>query len=186
LGASGDNRYDGKWWLSVEEHERVYVIEGYTNCYQFLPKPEIKFVESSRAYESRLRTYLEAHAESLKEPVETLLWKMASPVYAQPLDNSGGEKWKGKWGYANGDLWSQMSDLDRLGFIKGFLDCYSRSTKSEQGTFSKPRRSYMKAISKWYGVKADDPGEIIPDRKETKIPDVLFRFHDKDTGDRAQ
>ena len=87
---------------------------------------------------------------------------------------------KQKWGpYDSGDEWRASSQLERLGMIQGFLECYERHTHSERGTFSQPREWYVRKISDWYGVKPDDPSEVDPKTVKDKIPEVLFRLHDQ-------
>ena len=44
----------------------------------------------------------------------------------------------------------------------------------------------MKVISRWYGTKEGDPDALDMSRAQEKIPEVLFRFRDKDTGVRSQ
>jgi hypothetical protein len=180
IATESRSNYDGRWWLSVPKEQRRQFSEGYMNCYAELPKRDIQFDESSYTYEARLTDYLKGHSESLSEPVEGLLWKMARPPYAQPVKNvPAAEKWNEKWGYADGDYWRQSRDEGRLGFIQGFLECYSNHSTAAQGTFSKSREWYVGAVSRWYGVKSNDPGEINPRRKTIKIPAVLFRFRDQ-------
>jgi hypothetical protein len=172
--------YDGKWWLSVSKEQRLGFFEGYATCYLNDTNGKVRFTESGYAYEPRLTSYLEQNPKENAASIEELLWKMATPLYAQSITRlpGSGEKSKGKYGYLDGDYWRQSKDVKRIGLIQGFLYCYSRSVKAPAGTFSKPPLYYVKSISKWYGVKKDDPSEITPNRIATKIPNVLFRFRD--------
>jgi len=191
LGASGDNRYDGKWWLSVNERQRRGFVHGFLLCYSELVDRQL-FEESYSAYSSRLTEYLKAHPEASSESADVLLQRMAAPPYARPVHKPAGqgnetpEQLNVKWGpYENGDGWRAGAPWN-LGYIQGFLECYSKHTKSEHGTFSKPAEWYVKVISRWYGTKEGDPDALDMSRAQEKIPEVLFRFRDKDTGDRAQ
>lgn len=179
-GAQSALNYDGKWWLSVSKEQRQGFVQGYAICYTDDTEGSVKFTESRYAYEPRLTDYLKQNITDKDKPIEDLLLKMALPPYSRkgtPAPGQG-EIAKGKYGYLDGDYWRQNVDSHRLGFIQGFLYCYSRHAQAKKGSFSKPASSYVEAISNWYGVKADDPSEINLQRMNAKIPDVLFRFRD--------
>lgn len=170
---------DGASWISVGKEQRLGFFEGYAACYINDTGGKIRFKESGYAYEPRLTDYIKKNPTEATKPIEELLWKMASPPYALKVKRlPGGEVHKGTYGYLDGDYWRQAPS-ERSGLIQGFLYCYSRHAKSPIGTFSKPASYYVDAISNWYGVKEDDPGEITPSRTNTKIPTVLFEFRDK-------
>jgi hypothetical protein len=173
--------YDGRWWLSVSKEERHGFIEGYAGCYLNDTDGKVRFTESSYAYEPRLTEYLKKNPSAETIPIEESLWKMAMPPYAQTVKRMSGpaEEHKGKYGYLDGDYWRQSQNSERTGLIEGFLYCYSKHAKAPVGTFSRPASYYVNAISNWYGVKSDDPGEIDPARMGTKIPHSLFKFRDK-------
>jgi hypothetical protein len=175
--------FDGQWWLSVDQRQRDGFVYGFVVCYSNLVDRKL-FQESYRAYATRLNGYLQAHPESLAEPVESTLRRVASPPFAKPVQrasvpNETPKESAAKWGANNdGDEWRGATSWN-LGYVQGFLQCYSRHTKSEYGTFSKAPEWYANAIANWYGVKADDPEEINVSRRNEKIPEVLFRFRDK-------
>jgi hypothetical protein len=180
VGSDAKRGYEGRWWISIGKDQQTDFLEGYLACHSGLTtNDEMQFKESNRAYYRRLTAYFQAHRESLNEPVELILWKVASPPLARPAkEPPGGEGAGEKWGVLDGEYWHLDSDLGRLGFVQGFLECYTRRTKQEQGTFSKPSAWYAAAITKWYGINPENPSAIDPDRENTKIPEVLFRFHD--------
>jgi hypothetical protein len=108
---------------------------------------------------------------------------MAAPPYAQTVQEiSGGdatpEQLCHKWGpYEDGMDWRGWGHWS-LAYIQGFLECYSKHTKREHGTFSKPAEWYVKAITDWYGLEEGHPEVINVSRRYDKIPEVLFRFRD--------
>jgi YD repeat-containing protein len=169
---------DGRSWISATKEQRLGFFEGYAACYLNDAGGKIRFNESGYAYEPRLTDYLKKNPAEATKSIEELLWKMASPPYAQKIKRLRGEVHKGKYGYLDGDHWRQAPS-ERLGLIEGFLYCYSRHAQSPIGTFSKPASYYVSAVSDWYGVEEDDPGEIAPSRMNAKIPDVLFKLRDK-------
>jgi hypothetical protein len=170
---------DGRWWLSISEDERVGFLEGYLGCYLNDAKGTVKFVESTFTYEQRFSNYLQSNLGEQSKPVDEILLKIAALPYAQrDTVPPGGQEWEGKYGYLDGDYWRRSQQPHRLGLVQGFLHCYSRHVELAQDTFSKPVSSYVEAISNWYGVRANDPGEIDMQRIRVKIPEALFRFKD--------
>lgn len=174
--------YDGRWWLSVDQRQQDGFVHGFVVCYSNLVDPKL-FQESYRTYTTRLNGYLQAHPESQPEPAEATLRNIAGRPFAKPVHrpapNETPKEYTAKWGANNdGDEWRGATSWN-LGYVEGFLECYSRHTKSEYGTFSKPPEWYANAIANWYGVRADDPAEINASRENDKIPEVLFRFRDK-------
>jgi hypothetical protein len=178
--ASGNASYDGRWWLSINDHQRKNFLEGYLACHSVLTTDDgMQFKESNRAYYMRLTTYFQAHPDSLRQSVEAVLWKVAGPRFARPTKElPNGEGAGEKWGVLDGEYWHLDSDQGRLGFVQGFLECYTKRTKQEQGTFSKPNAWYVGEISRWYGIKPENASAMDPNRESTKIPEVLFRFRD--------
>lgn len=179
--SEGASIYDGKWWLSISKEERLGFFEGYATCYINDTDGKVRFTESRYAYEPRLTNYLKANPAEESTSVEQLLPKMATPPYAREVKRMAGEAetYAGKYGYLDGEFWRQSQAADRAGLVEGFLYCYSRHAKAPVGSFSDSASSYVKAISDWYGVRSDDPSEINPVRAGAAIPEVLFKFRDK-------
>lgn len=181
--ASAADSYDGKWWLSVPEMQRKGFVHGFSLCYVHLLRCAI-VSQSYEAYDSRLAEYLKTHPEELSTPLNLLLPKLAMPPYARPGHSAGAgnetpAELREKWGaHEDGDDWRGGGPWN-LGYIQGFLECYSKDTSHQYGTFSKSAAWYVSEISDWYGTKEGDPGVINPAREKEKIPEVLFRFHDK-------
>jgi hypothetical protein len=174
--------YDGQWWLSLDERQRQGFVDGFEVCYVNLVDRKT-FQGSTYTSRLKLAEYLQAHSDSLREPVEISLLKSSKsrplkPVHKPLTPNETPEELHAKWGAHNdGDEW-RGPDSWNLGYIQGFLECYSKHTKSEHGTFSKPPQWYADAIANWYGTKADDPEALDETKAGEKIPEVLFRFRD--------
>lgn len=158
-------------------------VQGFVVCYVNLVDRKT-FRESFQAYNLRLNAYLKAHPEASSESLNILLPRLAAPPYAHPVHkslpgNESPEEVNQKWGaHEDGDDWRGGSSWN-LGFIQGFLNCYSNDTKQAYGNFSKSDEWYVSAISEWYGTKEGDPEIINLKRENEKIPEVLFRFRDK-------
>jgi len=187
--ADKPSSYDGLWWLTIDNRQRMLFIDGFRACYfHLVDRHTHLYDEDPRlAYVPRLNAYLHDHPEATTESVESLLWKISGPPYARTVHhpakgNESGDEVQQKWGpYDDGEEWRGLSDTDRLGTIQGFLECYDKHTNHEHGTFSRPREWYVKKISGWYGVKPDDEGVVDPKTVNDKIPEVLFRLHDEAT-----
>jgi hypothetical protein len=176
LWATDRENYNGKWWLSLNQFQRLSFMDGYKLCYQKMVSAR-EFDEDIHLYRDRINTYLKEHPESAGDTLGELLWRLAHPPYSRPLAKhpSGGETYSGRWGFYNGgDYWQLGDDEDHLAFVQGFLDCYGKHTSHPNGIFSKSRESYVKAIDSWYGSGA----AAVKGHENDGIPDVLFRFHD--------
>jgi hypothetical protein len=86
--------------------------------------------------------------------------------------DKGGERFS-----FDGEYWRQAVPDQREGLIQGFLACYGELA-TRTARFSKPDSWYVSEISKWFGVKEDDPGEIDLKRQSVGIATVLFMFKD--------
>jgi len=122
----------------------------------------------------------------LQVSADALLSKLSNPPYSRSVHhpaegNESSKELKQKWGpYNDGDEWRVLRELERVGWVQGFLECYGKHTKAEHGSFSKPREVYVKKLSEWYGVNPDDPSEVDPKTMNDKIPEVLFGLHDQE------
>ena len=178
--------YDGHWWLSVDERNREGFVDGFVVCYYNLVDSKV-FKESSLAYSIRTTNYIKDNPESLTKSSGALLLEMAKPPYAKPVHrpavpNEAPNEIKAKWGANNDGFEWRGPDSWNLGYVEGFLDCYSNYTKHHYGTLSKSPQWYVDAIANWYGTKPGDPDALNLSREKDKIPDVLFKFRDHEKG----
>jgi len=174
-GSTGDQAHDGKWWLSVDKDQRLGFVDGYIDCYVFVRKGPLPFLESPNQYEQRVTEHLKNHVSDCSKPVTQVLEVIA----AKPAAKTTG-KWEEEHGLFDGDYWRQAEPSGRVGFIQGFLECQRKDGKAV-AKFSRSDDWYVAQISQWYGIKEDDPGEINPKRESKKIADVLYTFKDKST-----
>jgi hypothetical protein len=171
-GSTGDQAHDGKWWLSVDKDQRLGFVAGYMDCYVFVRKGPLPFLESWYQYEQRVTGYLKKHVADRSKPVTEVLEAIAAKPVAKTI------KWEEEHGIFDGDYWRQALPSERVGFIQGFLECQRKDGKAV-AKFSRSDDLYVAQISQWYGIKEDDPAEINPERESKKIADVLYTFKDK-------
>jgi len=174
-GSTGDQAHDGKWWLSVDKDQRLGFVAGYIDCYVFVRKGPLPFLESWDQYEQRVTEHLKKHVADSSKPVTQVLEAISAKPVAKTLD-----KWEEKHGVFDGDYWRQAAPSQRVGFVQGFLECQRKDGKAV-ARFSRSDDWYVAQISQWYGIKENDPGEINPERESKKIADVLYTFKDKST-----
>jgi hypothetical protein len=134
ISASTTSVYDGQWWLSINERQRMNFVYGYVTCAIELAKLDVRFDEAFETYALRLTAYLQEHPEASKESVESLLWKIASPPYSHPVEDTGGGEKVGKWGGMNGDDWRNGDEAEQNVLIRGFLECYMKRRQLQNGT----------------------------------------------------
>ncbi len=125
--------------------------------------------------EPRIAKYYDPHMSELQTPVVSVLVKLG--LQGRP-QSSGGENYPEKHGIFDGEYWRQSIPNHRLGFVEGYLAC-QRSDGKPAATFSRMAAWYAAQISRWYGVKADDPSEINEKRSGKKIGNVLYLLRDK-------
>jgi len=161
--------------LSVDEYQRLGFVAGYMDCYVFVRKGPLPFLESPYTYEERVTEHLKNHVADRGKPVTQVLEDIAAKPVAKTLD-----KWEEKHGVFDGEYWRQAEPSQRVGFVQGFLECQRKDGKAV-AKFSRNDDWYVAQISQWYGIKEDDVGEINPKRESKKIADVLYTFKDKST-----
>jgi hypothetical protein len=162
--------HDGVWWRSVDHYRHLGFLEGYMDCYAYVHPGPARFEGvSPYEYEKRIAAYYDTHPNELAGPVSELLLSLAPPSKTITARST--------FGVYDGEDWRQGGPSYRPGFIQGYFECL-RSEAKRVARFSKPDSYYVEQISKWYGVKDDDPGEIDLKRSPTMIAHVLFMFKD--------
>src|SRR5262249_27861355 len=101
-GSTGDQAHDGNWWLSVDKDQRLGFVDGYIDCYVFVRKGPLPFLESPYQYEQRVTEHLKNHVADRSKPVTQVL----EAIVAKPVTKPSG-KWGEKHGYFDGDYWRQ-------------------------------------------------------------------------------
>ncbi|MGD0860980.1 MAG: hypothetical protein ABR912_16935 [Terracidiphilus sp.] len=170
-------KYNGDWWRSVPKEERTGFLAGYTDCAVYDAGQKQLAEISWNVLEPKVTDYYNGHASELRTPAATLFVKL-SPLQHTQTESDKGESFPGKHGIFDGEYWRLALPDHRLGFLEGYLECQRQNNKPV-ANFSHPAVWYADQISQWYGVKADDPGEINPKRTDKKIADVLYFFRTK-------
>lgn len=109
--ADKPSSYDGRWWLTIDDQQRIGFVVGFVDCYSNLVDHHTQLIQAGPrlGYVPRLTKYLREHPDAVTDSVESLLLKIASPPYARVVHHpeSGNEtlkELKQKWGpYDDGD-----------------------------------------------------------------------------------
>jgi hypothetical protein len=109
-------RFDKGWWDSLNKNEHWDFIYGFTDCGKALQSGL-----NTQQYES----FVTAHITSTSDSAPYLIALALSKVKALP-QQSGGEVWKVKHGFNDGDLWGDDAGEGRA-WVEGYLACENRS-----------------------------------------------------------
>lgn len=170
--ATGDQirLYDGSWWRSTNEEQHRGWLAGYIDCSVINGKTELGFI-SWYTLEPEVSSFY-ASNPSRNTPVSKVLIN----IVASSRKPKPGERTQVHSAF-DGDYWRQAYPEHRLGYIQGFLTCHSE-LNNKKARFSKPPSWYASQISRWFGIQAEDPGEINSNRENVPISNVLFKFKD--------
>ena len=175
--AATPGMHDGAWWKSASEDQRTGFLAGYIDCALYDAAEKQYTAVTWNSAEQAITARYTAHPAELKTPVASMLAQYVKAQKPGPVP-PGGDVHPGKHGIFDGEYWRQSPPEHRLGFIEGYLDRHAKIANST-ATYPQPAATYVKQISSWYGIRADDPGEINAKRPPRKIADVLYRFRAK-------
>jgi hypothetical protein len=96
---------------------------------------------------------------------------LARPAPAKPYPGRA-ESYPDKHGYFDGEYWRKASGDHRIGFLAGYIECWSASGKRE-AVFTQKAEWYAERITAWFGISPDG-ADVRLDRMNEKIADVLL------------
>jgi hypothetical protein len=105
--------------------------------------------------------------------VSTLLELPKSPRKQHNTATTEGEVWVEKHAYFDGLWWKGATELERRGFVEGFVTC---SNLFLRPMFSKRPERYVDLVDQWYAPPND---AIAATREDEKIANVLLKFADR-------
>jgi hypothetical protein len=177
--ASQIRKYDGHWWLLLTSEEKSGYLNGDADCRAFELKKKARYSKSFAEEQEDVTNIYRDQSEKRSLPA----FEVIRIVEDQPSLEStgkGGEVWSEPHGYWDGQWWREGTPAERLGFVEGYLACYSRSQKPH-GTLSRTPSEYVNLINQWYKLQ-EETGDVDPGRVNAKIADVLFKFCDQRDG----
>jgi hypothetical protein len=179
VGQERGKAYDGAWWSTATEDSRLGWLAGYIYCATSKVGNKELGLISWYTLEPEVTKFYSANPNESKRPIPDVVAQIIARPAMRALMN---ERAKDKGGepqphFFDGEYWRQGLPDEREGFIQGYLACYGE-LKTRTARFSKPYSWYVSEISKWFGVKEDDPAEIDSKRESVEIATVLFKFKD--------
>ena len=120
--------------------------------------------------QEEITRYFETHPSEKTMPVIDV-WRKLAEGLTSKNPSEGGETWKNAHWYLNGLWWHQTSELEHIGYLKGYLRCMRTHTESPLQTYSRPVTYYLNQIDTYVTTypKADNEA----------IANILSRLQDK-------
>jgi len=172
LQATGQQRFDRKWWTSVDSEEQQGFILGFSDCYGDTLRHKVRSdatnVEFRKAVNDFYTTHTDQNSTDVPELVIRLLRTLKSSVHQLP----GGEVWNEPHGFLDGQYWNESTENERTGFLEGYIKCYENYTRRPRVRFSRTASEYSELLTRYF----ENPGA---DHTDEKIAHVLHRFGDK-------
>lgn len=172
LQATGQQRFDRKWWNSVDSEEQQGFILGFSDCYGDTLRHKVRSdatnVEFRKALNDFYTTHTDQNSTEVPELVIRLLRTLKSSVHHLP----GGEVWNELHGYLDGQYWNESTASERIGFLEGYIKCYQDYARRPRVRFSRTASEYSGLLTRYF----ENPDA---DHTDEKIAHVLHRFGDK-------
>src|SRR5262245_34136854 len=177
VGQERGKAYDRTWWSTATEDSRLGWLAGYIYCATSKVGNKELGLISWYTLEPEVTKFYSANPNESKRPIPDVVAQIIARPAMRALMNEVAKDKGGERAIFDGEYWRQAMPDQREGFIQGFLACYGE-LKRRPARFSKPYSWYVSEISKWFGVKEDDPAEIDVKRESVAIATVLFKFKD--------
>ncbi len=174
--------YDGHWWMSVGEDERFGFLNGYLDCYRYEFMGPDRYTSFAVVYRTALTDfYAKGGATDRDASISDLLHRLRDTGPPPPIEPFSGHNAEPHGGN-DGLVWRAMgahvdAEFEQLGFVEGYLACHAALNHNKGGTFSKPAKEYVTAITTWYRFNIST-GNFDSKRERVPVADVLFKFRD--------
>jgi hypothetical protein len=155
--------YNGQWWSSLTQNEKVQFVSGLSDCFIYDAHGRHAVSPSSLAAR-KITDYYESHPN-----------RSASSVLAVFHGLGDSAAWASeRHGYFDGDYWRMLDNTGRHSFVLGYLACRSVYLHTQMRDIPDV---YVAKISTWYRVGSAAPSdEVDPSRASDKIGDILGRL----------
>jgi hypothetical protein len=171
VASSGKPVLDGLWWDTLSPAERSGYINGYEDCYVY----DAKGIHTATGwtanhYVQAVEGFYREHSDQRATPVSSVLKQINRTGKPRPIPK-GGEEWKERHGYYDGLWWRGSSPSEQLGYIEGYLSCYSTEVTTSARRFSKAFPEYVKLLNTYMKEHLHSD--------EEKVANILGRFADR-------
>ncbi|MGH9682449.1 MAG: hypothetical protein ACRD4S_02410 [Candidatus Acidiferrales bacterium] len=168
--------FDGNWWLSASQRERLGYMEGDNDCSVFeFQGPEVGW-DDFTTYQAFVTSYYAEDASHRGKSAFDVL-RLADKQIGATTNRA--DLPTEPHGDYDGLFWRESFDRERLGFIEGYLQCYAHKPAPRRSTFSRSYQAYVTMLNAWYRLN-DVERDVDLKIENAKIADVLFRkFRDR-------
>src|SRR5687768_9067542 len=124
IQASGQKRFDRKWWIAAFPDEQQGFIVGFSDCYYDTLRRKIRSKATTGEFQEALNQFYARQGDQISTTVPEFLERLFRTLRSNVQRQAGGEVWNERHGYLDGGYWNQSSDKERLGFLEGYIQCY--------------------------------------------------------------
>jgi hypothetical protein len=170
LGSSEPAAYNDAWWGSAPHDERVEFIAGYIDCAVYDQGDTQLAGVQWNVIEPEITRFYASHSKATNQTVPSLILSLG--VKSHSNDHTS-EQHSEKHGIFDGDYWRQITQLGRIGFVEGYLDC--RRSKSQSPQFAAHSTAwYVSQIGNAYALTKED--DIDDNRASEKIATIIQKL----------
>ena len=164
-------KYAGTWWLKADAEERSGFLNGTADCLTWTAH-KTGYNATPEQLLDKITKFYVAHPESVSLSVIDVWPKVAATPKASKGAEGQGEVWKNAHWYLNGDWWAQVSEVQQLGFVEGYLWCLKTQVSAPTENYSGSASSYRRKIDAF--VRAN------PKQGKEPVAITLRRYRDHD------
>ena len=165
-----EKSFDGEWWEVAAPEEQTGFINGYYDCFQYDARRPVTG-GSDVEFQKAVSDFYQTHKDQMSTSVPALLRQLAVTLQSSLARFPNAEEWREPHGYYDGLWWKQSEPKEQIGYLEGYVSCYSNDVRSPHAQFSKHPEEYQELITQYYGHPENS--------EDTKIALVLYRFRDK-------
>jgi hypothetical protein len=162
--------FDGEWWRAIGPEQQAGFVDGYYDCYSYDAKGPNTATGSIVEFQKAVSDFYDAHQDQLRTSVPAVLRDLAVSYKSPRVPLKGGEVWNEPHGYYDGLWWKQSEPKEQIGYLEGYLRCYSHDLPQPPAQFSNRPTEYQELITRYY----NNPKHS----EDKKIADVLYHFRD--------
>jgi hypothetical protein len=169
--AIGQQRFDRKWWTSVDSDEQQGFIIGFSDCYGDTLRRKVTSDATNVEFLKAMNDFYTTHTDQNPTEVPELVIRLSRTLKSSVHHLPGAEVWNEPHGYLDGQYWNESTEKERLGFLEGYIKCYQDYARRPRVRFSCTAAEYSGLLTRYF----ENPSASA-DHTDEKIAHVLHRF----------
>lgn len=165
-------KFAGTWWSKADVEERSGFLNGTADCLTWTAHKK-GFNATPEQLLDKITEFYRVHPESVNLSIIDVWLKVADKPKAGNEAKEQGEIWKNAHWYLNGEWWMQVSEVQQLGFVEGYLWCLKTQISAPSESYSGSAGSYRRKIDAF--VKKN------PRQGKEALAITLRRYRDLET-----